>query len=373
MIKSAEPSSADKLKLYALFKAQTGAPLGVRPGGLLNVIPQAKWDARKALGDCSEEEAKRRYIALVKKICPEWLGVSAMDDIGRADDEGDDATDNDDGIDEEKAEDDDIVDESDAALPVREVKQALFNQSLAFYKKNRALVDAALLDDEVLELYSCFKIVTVGSCTAAKPGYLSTPITQKRWSAWSSVSTEVTDADARVRYVALVAKGARQSKMLAEPEWAAEFDPPSECGVPSILFTKSRGFARSFPRRSLAAAMDKATDKMSKDEHTEGGVPKSLPRPKSRSRAGLAAEVSELRLKNRALARALRRCEREVSSLRVSSISKSGFLYKHRERMFGSPWNLRYFQLDGATGTLRYFQSAETAFGGVSLFSVRPL
>ena len=177
--------------------------------------------------------------------------------------------------------------------------------------------------------------------------------------------------------VALVAKGARESKTLAEPEWAAEFDPPSECGIPSILFTKSRGFARGSPRRNLTSVMDDAEGEEEGEDQDEGkGAGEKQRSGRSRqaassrrgskggSRAALAAEASELRRKNRALARALRRCEREVSSLRVSSISKSGFLYKHRERMFGSPWNLRYFQLDGASGTLRYFQSAETAFGG---------
>ena len=72
------------------------------------------------------------------------------------------------------------------------------------------------------------------------------------------MAKQVTDADARVRYVALVAKGARNSKTLAEPLWAADFDLPGECGVPSILFTKSRGFVRQSIRRNLASILTNA-------------------------------------------------------------------------------------------------------------------
>ena len=199
VVKGADPSNADKLKLYALFKSASGAPLGSRPGGLLNVVAQAKWDARSALGECTVEDAKRRYIALVQKICPEWDGA---DFAVAADADAD-------GRDEDDEEDDDL---SDPGFPVREVEQALFNRSLAFYRRHRSQVDcrllgreterggkvprgkaphpsvlapslppslppsppspttAALLADEVLELYSCYKMVTVGACAASRPG-----------------------------------------------------------------------------------------------------------------------------------------------------------------------------------------------------------
>ena len=168
IVKRAEPTDADKLKLYALFKAQTGSPLGARPGGLFNLVDQAKWDARKALGHCSVENAKRRYICLVKKLCPEWTddgGFGGEGDEGQESsvEESEDEN-HEESVDQNYREQDRVEDEE--SLPIREVDQSLFNQSLTFYKQNRTAIDGALLPDEVLELYSCYKVITVGACTS---------------------------------------------------------------------------------------------------------------------------------------------------------------------------------------------------------------
>lgn len=61
-------SNEAKLKLYAFFKqAEKGPCSGPRPG-MFDMINRAKYDAWKALGDLSKEQAMEGYIAGVKDI-----------------------------------------------------------------------------------------------------------------------------------------------------------------------------------------------------------------------------------------------------------------------------------------------------------------
>lgn len=61
-------SNETKLKLYAFFKqAEKGPCSGPRPG-MFDMINRAKYDAWKALGDLSKEQAMEGYIAGVKDI-----------------------------------------------------------------------------------------------------------------------------------------------------------------------------------------------------------------------------------------------------------------------------------------------------------------
>ncbi|RYG66682.1 hypothetical protein EON64_09220, partial [archaeon] len=61
-------SNEDKLQLYALFKqGEQGPCVGSRPG-MFDPVGRAKFDAWKALGTMSREEAKRKYVAQVTQL-----------------------------------------------------------------------------------------------------------------------------------------------------------------------------------------------------------------------------------------------------------------------------------------------------------------
>ena len=67
---SNDPTNAQKLQLYALFKVAEsgGGPASGRPG-FMDMVNRAKWDAwdsQKALG---KEEATKKYVELVKELC----------------------------------------------------------------------------------------------------------------------------------------------------------------------------------------------------------------------------------------------------------------------------------------------------------------
>ncbi|KAH7485430.1 hypothetical protein KRP22_006581 [Phytophthora ramorum] len=60
--------NAAKLELYALFKqAHAGQNATSRPG-LLDFVGRAKWDAWKRLGDMSQDDAQRKYIAIIDEL-----------------------------------------------------------------------------------------------------------------------------------------------------------------------------------------------------------------------------------------------------------------------------------------------------------------
>lgn len=61
-------SNDSKLKLYAYFKqAEQGSCSGERPG-MFDLVGRAKYDAWKALGNMSTDDAKAQYIAIVEDI-----------------------------------------------------------------------------------------------------------------------------------------------------------------------------------------------------------------------------------------------------------------------------------------------------------------
>jgi acyl-CoA-binding protein len=61
-------SNDTKLKAYGLFKqAEKGPCTGDRPG-FFDQVGRAKYDAWKALGEISADEAMTQYIELVKEI-----------------------------------------------------------------------------------------------------------------------------------------------------------------------------------------------------------------------------------------------------------------------------------------------------------------
>ena len=71
-IKSAPPSKAStnevKLQLYSLFKqAKSGDCASSRPG-MFDPVGRAKWDAWDGLKGLANDEAKQRYIDLLRKL-----------------------------------------------------------------------------------------------------------------------------------------------------------------------------------------------------------------------------------------------------------------------------------------------------------------
>ncbi len=65
---SSAPDNATMLKLYGLFKqASAGECAGDRPG-VLDFVARAKFDAWKALGGLSQDDAKQQYIDLVRSL-----------------------------------------------------------------------------------------------------------------------------------------------------------------------------------------------------------------------------------------------------------------------------------------------------------------
>mmetsp|Transcript_10311 Transcript_10311/g.19784 ORF Transcript_10311/g.19784 Transcript_10311/m.19784 type:complete len:88 (+) Transcript_10311:237-500(+) len=63
-------SNETKKQIYGLFKQATEGPLGddrPRPG-FLDIKGRAKYDAWKALGTMSKEEAMKQYIALIESL-----------------------------------------------------------------------------------------------------------------------------------------------------------------------------------------------------------------------------------------------------------------------------------------------------------------
>ncbi len=65
---SERPDNATLLKLYALYKqGSIGDVEGKRPG-FTDMVGRAKWDAWNELKGTNQDEAKKRYIALVEEL-----------------------------------------------------------------------------------------------------------------------------------------------------------------------------------------------------------------------------------------------------------------------------------------------------------------
>ena len=65
-------SNEEKLKFYALFKqATSGECTGPAPSRL-NVVAKAKYDAWKSVGKLSKDDAKRKFIEVLKGKMPSF-------------------------------------------------------------------------------------------------------------------------------------------------------------------------------------------------------------------------------------------------------------------------------------------------------------
>lgn len=63
-------SNEEKLKFYALFKQATSGECSGPAPSRLNVVAKAKYDAWKAVGKISKDEAKRKFIDTLKAKMP---------------------------------------------------------------------------------------------------------------------------------------------------------------------------------------------------------------------------------------------------------------------------------------------------------------
>lgn len=63
-----DPGNDVKLKIYALFKQSTLGPCSTPRPGMLDFINKAKWDAWKALGETSQEDARQQYCDLIGSL-----------------------------------------------------------------------------------------------------------------------------------------------------------------------------------------------------------------------------------------------------------------------------------------------------------------
>ena len=62
------PDDADMLRLYATFKQATAGDVsGERPGAL-SFVDRAKYDAWAKLKGTDQDDAKKKYVDLVKKL-----------------------------------------------------------------------------------------------------------------------------------------------------------------------------------------------------------------------------------------------------------------------------------------------------------------
>mmetsp|Transcript_13959 Transcript_13959/g.29176 ORF Transcript_13959/g.29176 Transcript_13959/m.29176 type:complete len:98 (-) Transcript_13959:78-371(-) len=70
-VKTFEPSTPvtddEKLKVYGLYKQATTGDVNTARPGMLNFTGKAKWDAWNANKGMSAEDAKKAYIAEVKR------------------------------------------------------------------------------------------------------------------------------------------------------------------------------------------------------------------------------------------------------------------------------------------------------------------
>mmetsp|Transcript_7469 Transcript_7469/g.6796 ORF Transcript_7469/g.6796 Transcript_7469/m.6796 type:complete len:99 (+) Transcript_7469:47-343(+) len=68
------PDNTQRLKFYAYFKQiNSGQCKGSAPSRL-KVVERAKYDAWKALGNISKEEAMKGYIKTLTEAYPKWNG-----------------------------------------------------------------------------------------------------------------------------------------------------------------------------------------------------------------------------------------------------------------------------------------------------------
>ena len=63
-----DPGNEVKLKMYALFKQGSVGPCNAPKPGALDFVGKAKWNAWNELGNITQEDAQKQYIALVESL-----------------------------------------------------------------------------------------------------------------------------------------------------------------------------------------------------------------------------------------------------------------------------------------------------------------
>uniref|UniRef100_A0A8C9TLR1 Enoyl-CoA delta isomerase 2 n=1 Tax=Scleropages formosus TaxID=113540 RepID=A0A8C9TLR1_SCLFO len=72
-----DPGNEVKLKIYALFKQATQGPCNTPKPSMLDFVNKAKWDAWKSLGSVSQEEARQKYVELIRLLIGDEESIQA--------------------------------------------------------------------------------------------------------------------------------------------------------------------------------------------------------------------------------------------------------------------------------------------------------
>ncbi|KAG7267219.1 hypothetical protein CRUP_004560 [Coryphaenoides rupestris] len=73
-----DPGNMVKLQIYALFKQSTEGTCTAPKPGMLDFVKKAKWDAWKALGSISQDEARQQYCDLIGSLVTAEGGSSQV-------------------------------------------------------------------------------------------------------------------------------------------------------------------------------------------------------------------------------------------------------------------------------------------------------
>ena len=65
---SERPDNVTLLKIYALYKQGSSGDNTDKKPGFSDMVGRAKWDAWNNLKGTAQDEAKQKYVALVKKL-----------------------------------------------------------------------------------------------------------------------------------------------------------------------------------------------------------------------------------------------------------------------------------------------------------------
>ncbi|KAL6074668.1 Enoyl-CoA delta isomerase 2, mitochondrial [Balamuthia mandrillaris] len=79
--KMPEISNEQKLKFYGLFKQATEGPNTTKAPSRLDVIKRYKWNAWKELGSISKIDAKKKYVAMVSQVQPDWKKLAGYVEV----------------------------------------------------------------------------------------------------------------------------------------------------------------------------------------------------------------------------------------------------------------------------------------------------
>lgn len=74
-----DPGNEAKLKIYALFKQSTVGKVTTSRPGMMDFVGRAKWDAWNTLGDLTQADAQKAYIALIDELAGASSEVAATE------------------------------------------------------------------------------------------------------------------------------------------------------------------------------------------------------------------------------------------------------------------------------------------------------